>query len=200
MIRFFVVEDHALTNLGIRELLTAQGNFECSGYALNSSQALKKLENGSLPDILLLDLFLGEDSGIELLREINKRFPSIKVLVYSMFEKPGIVSLALENGAKGFVSKSASEEELLTAIKNIAGGDGYVQHNLVPQLITYHSMLDCLTKQEQRIFKSLLERKQKPQIAKELNLALRSIDNYLSRIYSKTGCADHEDLLRRFGE
>ena len=201
---FFVIEDHSLTNLGIRQLLTEHNGFECMGFAFKTDEALQKLselsEKKALPQILILDLFLGEESGIDLMREVVWKFPSVKILVYSMFSKPGIVTIVLENGAKGFVSKSAPEAELLNAIKIVLGGESYVQQNLVPSLFTYRTMLDSFTRQEQNIFKLLLERKTKAQIASELNLASRSLENYLSRIYSKTGCNDHEDLIRKFGE
>ncbi|MBQ2548135.1 MAG: response regulator transcription factor [Treponema sp.] len=201
---FFVIEDHTLTNLGIRQLLTEQSGFDCMGFAFKTDEALQKLselsQKNSLPQILILDLFLGEESGIDLMREVVWKFPSVKILVYSMFSKPGIVTIVLENGAKGFVSKSAPEAELLNAIKIVLGGESYVQQNLVPSLFTYRTMLDSFTRQEQNIFKLLLERKTKAQIASELNLASRSLENYLSRIYSKTGCNDHEELIRKFGE
>ncbi len=201
---FFVIEDHSLTNLGIRQLLTEHNGFECMGFAFKTDEALQKLselsEKKALPQILILDLFLGEESGIDLMREVVWKFPSVKILVYSMFSKPGIVTIVLENGAKGFVSKSAPEAELLNAIKIVLGGESYVQQNLVPSLFTYRTMLDSFTRQEQNIFKLLLERKTKAQIASELNLASRSLENYLSRIYSKTGCNDHEELIRKFGE
>ncbi|MBR4463689.1 MAG: response regulator transcription factor [Treponema sp.] len=201
---FFVIEDHTLTNRGIRQLLTEHNGFECMGFAFKTDEALQKLselsEKKALPQILILDLFLGEESGIDLMREVVWKFPSVKILVYSMFSKPGIVSIVLENGAKGFVSKSAPEAELLNAIKIVLGGESYVQQNLVPSLFTYRTMLDSFTRQEQNIFKLLLERKTKAQIASELNLASRSLENYLSRIYSKTGCNDHEELIRKFGE
>ncbi|MDD5790831.1 MAG: response regulator transcription factor [Spirochaetia bacterium] len=204
MASFFVVEDHALTSLGIRGVLSEQPDFVCAGFASQKGEALQKLsvlsESKSLPEIVILDLFLGEESGIDLLKEINRQFPGIKVLIYSMFEKPGIVSLALENGAKGFVSKSTREEELITAVKMVLDGGNYVQHNLVPPLFTYRTMLDSFTKQEQNIFKLILERKNRSQIAAELNIASRSLENYLSRIYSKTGCKGHEELIKKFGE
>lgn len=204
MYTFFVIEDHTLTNLGIRQLLMEQSGFECMGFAFKTDEALQKLselsQKNSLPQILILDLFLGEESGIDLMRQLVKEFPSVKILVYSMFAKPGIVSIALECGAKGFVSKSAPEPELLTAIKTVLGGENYVQQNLVPPLFTYRTMLDSFTKQEQKVFKLLLERKSKIQIASELSIANRSLENYLSRIYSKTGCNGHEELIRKFGE
>ena len=202
--KFFVVEDHTLTNLGIRELLESKDGFFCSGFAFGKAETIEKLselsDSGSLPDILILDLFLGKESGLELLREIRAKFPSIKILVYSMYAKPGILSLALEAGAHGFVEKSAPETILLSAVNDILSGQTFVQQNLVSPLITYKTMYDGLTKQEQKIFKKLLERKTKAQIAEELNIVTRSVDNYLSRIFEKTGTKGHEELIEKFGE
>ncbi|MDY6398036.1 MAG: response regulator transcription factor [Treponema sp.] len=202
--KFFVVEDHTLTNLGIRELLESKDGFFCSGFAFGKTETIEKLselsDSGSLPDILILDLFLGKESGLELLREIRVKFPSIKILVYSMYAKPGILSLALEAGAHGFVEKSAPETILLSAVNDILSGQTFVQQNLVSPLITYKTMLDGLTKQEQKILKKLLERKTKAQIAEELNIVPRSVDNYLSRIFEKTGTKGHKELIEKFAE
>lgn len=202
-VTFFVIEDHTLTNRGIRELISERSNFVCCGYAFSKSESLEKLKELSkeakLPDILILDLFLGEESGLDILREVKTKLPSIKVIVYSMYTKPGIVSLAIEGGADGFVLKSSPEAELFTAIQTILGGETYVQQTLVSPLFTYKTLYDGLTRQEQVVFKKLIERKSRSQIQKELNIVERSLENYLSRIYMKTGCKNHEDLIKKFG-
>ena len=201
---FFVVEDYTLTNRGIRELIQEQSGYSCTGYAFSKSESLEKLtelsKEGKLPDILILDLFLGDESGLDILREVKANLPSVKVIIYSMFTKPGIVSLALEGGADAFVLKSAPESELFTAIKTVLGGETYVQQTLVSPLFTYRTIFDGLTRQEQVVFKKLIERKSRSQIAKEMNIVERSVDNYFSRIYEKTGCKNNEDLIRKFGE
>ena len=198
----FVVEDHSLTNRGIRELLKDH-NYNCVGFAFTKTEALQKLselkQESNLPDILILDLFLGTESGLDLLTEIKAKHPDIKVICYSMYENPGIVSLVFENKADGFVLKSSSEKELLVAIEKISAGETYVQQNLISPLLTYRSVYDGLTKQEQIIFKKLIERKTKQQIVKELNIVQRTLENYLSRIYMKTGVKNHEELLQKFG-
>ena len=133
-------------------------------------------------------MFLGDESGLDILREVKAKLPSVKVIIYSMFAKPGIVSLALEGGADAFVLKSAPESELFTAIKTVLGGETYVQQTLVSPLFTYRTIFDGLTRQEQVVFKKLIERKSRSQIAKEMNIVERSVDNYFTRIYEKTGC------------
>ena len=202
-ISYFVVEDHSLTNLGIRQFFSAKEQYVCRGFAYEKDEALEKLEElakeNKLPSILILDLMLGNASGLDILKAINNKYNSIKVVVYSMYTNPGILSLALDYGALGFVSKDSMEGELLKAVTSVAEGGSYVQQNLVTSLFTYRNLLDSLTKQEQNILKKIIERKQNEQIATELNLTIRSVENYLSRIYSKTGCRGHEELVAKFG-
>lgn len=202
-ISYFVVEDHSLTNLGIRQFFSAKEEFICKGFAYDRDETVEKLKNlaeeNKLPSILILDLMLGNASGLEILKIVKEKYDSIKVVVYSMYTNPGILSLALDYGALGFVSKDSMEGELLKAVKAVAEGGSYVQQSLVTSLFTYRSLLDSLTKQEQNILKKIIERKQNEQIASELNLTIRSVENYLSRIYSKTGCRGHEELIKKFG-
>ena len=203
---FFIVEDHTVTNIGLVQLITQKNGLECAGSAISKSEALEKIKiladdgTDNLPDILILDLFLGEDSGLDLLRQVRAEYPSIKVLVYSMYAKPGILSLVLEAGAHGFVEKSAPESVLITAIKNILAGETFVQQNLVSPLFTYKTMFDGLTKQEQNVFKKILERKSKAQIAEQLNIIPRSVDNYFTHIFEKTGCKNAQEVIEKFGE
>ncbi|MDY5682971.1 MAG: response regulator transcription factor [Treponema sp.] len=209
---FFVVEDHTVTNIGLVQLIEQKTELKCSGSALSKSEAeekLKALANGSnetgsrtsaLPELLILDLFLGEESGLDLLREVRTDYPEIKILVYSMYAKPGILSMVLEAGAHGFVEKSAPEPILITAVKSILAGETFVQQNLVAPLFTYKTMFDGLTKQEQNVFKKILERKSKEQIAEELNIIPRSVDNYFTHIFEKTACKNVHELIKKFGE
>ena len=202
-ISYFVVEDHSLTNLGIRQFFSAKEQYVCRGFAYDKDEALEKLQalaaENKLPSILILDLMLGNASGLDILKIIKEKYETIKVVVYSMYTNPGILSLALDYGALGFVSKDSMEGELLKAVTSVAAGGSYVQQNLVTSLFTYRNLLDSLTKQEQNILKKIIERKQNEQIASELNLTIRSVENYLSRIYSKTGCRGHEELIKKFG-
>ena len=202
-ISFFVVEDHSLTNLGIRQFFSAKEEYVCCGFAYDKDEAADKLkqlnEENKLPAVLILDLNLGNASGLEILKLIREKYNTVKVVVYSMYTNPGILSLALDYGALGFVSKDSMEGELLKAVTEVINGGSYVQQNLVTSLFTYRSLLDSLTKQEQNIFKKIIEQKNNDEIAKELDLSVRSVENYLSRIYSKIGCRGHEELIKKFG-
>lgn len=209
---FFVVEDHTVTNIGLVQLVEQKTKLKCAGSAFSKSEAKEKLKalasdltetdskTSGPPELLILDLFLGEESGLDLLREVRTDYPEIKILVYSMYAKPGILSLVLETGAHGFVEKSAPEPILITAVKSILAGETFVQQNLVAPLITYKTMFDGLTRQEQVVFKKLIERKSRSQIAKEMNIVERSVDNYFTRIYEKTGCKNVQEIIEKYGE
>lgn len=198
---FFIIEDHTVTNIGLKALIKEKTGAECLGTAFTKSEAEEKLaELGKLPDIIILDLYLGKESGLELLKIIKEKYPSVKVLVYSMYSKPGILSITLEQGAHGFVDKSAPESILITAIKNILSGETYIQQNLISPLFTYKTMYDGLTKQEQRIFTKILEKKSKSQIADDFNIVPRTVDNYVSRILDKTGCRNLEEIFEKFAK
>ena len=159
-ISYFVVEDHSLTNLGIRQFFSAKEQYVCKGFAYDKEEALEKLQaldaENKLPSILILDLMLGNASGLDILKVIKEKYDTIKVVVYSMYTNPGILSLALDYGALGFVSKDSMEVELLKAVSSVAEGGSYVQQNLVTSLFTYRNLLDSLTKQEQNILKKII--------------------------------------------
>lgn len=198
---FFIIEDHTVTNLGLQTLIKEKIPAECVGSAFTKSEAEEKLSLFTkLPDIIILDLYLGKESGLELLKLIRNTYPSVKVLIYSMYSKPGILSISLEHGAHGFVDKSASESILVSAVKSILNGETYVQQNLISPLFTYKTMYDGLTKQEQKILTKILEQKTKAQISNELNIVQRTVDNYISRILDKTGCYNLEEIFEKFAK
>ena len=200
---FFVIEDHMLTSLGVRRILEMNTKLTCSGFAMNEPEAFEKLTElavkGELPEVLILDLFLGEDSGIDVLREVNRHFPSIGIVVYSMYSNPGIVSLVLSGGARGFVSKAGAESELIEAVSVVASGGNYVQKSLVEPLHTFKSIFLSLTKTEQEVLTKIIERKEISQISEELSIPEHSVESYLSRIFSKTGCKNVSALIANFG-
>lgn len=198
---FFLAEDHSLTNRGVRDFLVSKG-FVCLGTAQNAEETLKQIaalaDGKSLPDILVLDLFLNGESGIDVLKQISATYPDVNTVVYSMYENAGVVALAVEYGAKGYVCKSGSEEELLKAVNTVLEGRTYIQPTLVSPLLIYHNLLASLTKRESAILKKVIEHKSNEKIAEELGISVRTVENYLSKIYEKTGCKNREDLIARF--
>lgn len=207
-ISYFIAEDHSLTSIGIKQIFSdfemgGGDSFLCRGSASSKNETLEKFnalsEQSLLPDILILDLFLNGESGLELLKEVGEKYPLVKSVVYSMYSNAGTASLALEYGAKAYVSKTSDEKELVLAAKKVLEGETYVQPSLVAGLVVYQNILESLTKQERQVLKKVIEHKDSRKIAEELLISQRTVENYLSRIYEKTGCLDHKDLVKKFG-
>lgn len=206
---FFIIEDHTITNIGLQKIIPQKTDLICSGFAFTKSEAEEKLEklfldsqknlnSASFPNLIILDLFLGAENGLDVLQTIRTKYKDVKVLVYSMYAKPGILSLTLEKGANGFVEKSAPESILIEAINSILKGENFIQQSLVSPLITYKTMYDGLTRQEQKILSLILEQKTKSQISATLNIVPRTVDNYISRILDKTGAKNIDDIVKKF--
>lgn len=199
---FFIVEDHSLMRQGVSNYLTANTEFECTGFASNSEEFLSSMQNASsFPDILITDLNIeGKfENGISLIKQCRNRFPQIKIIVYSMHSAPSIISSVIDAGADGYVCKASDEKELKTAIENVMDGKCYVEPNLTGDLLVWEKMLSQFTPRENQVLNLILKEKTNEQIAEELGINKRTVENCISRIYNKTGFSSHHELTDKFG-
>jgi DNA-binding NarL/FixJ family response regulator len=100
-------------------------------------------------------------------------------------------------GATGYISKSASEQEFIKAIETVNAGRLYIEQNMLEPLVTYRNSISSLTKRETQVLELTLQGKSNAEIAIALNLEKRAVENYISRIYTKTGCKNHTDLINQ---
>lgn len=204
---FFIVEDHSLMRHGITTWLTENSEWKCSGSAENITDALTKISELSVnsenfPSIIITDINLNDDyenySGLQLIEEILKLYPSIKCICYSMFKSPGIIQMAFSTGALGYISKNAGEKELLTAMEQVYLGNEYVEKNLIQAVFTYNSEISSLTKRERNVLNLIIRHKTNEEIAKILGVQKRAVETYTSRIYDKMGCENRHALIDKF--
>ncbi|MDR1930285.1 MAG: response regulator transcription factor [Treponema sp.] len=193
----FLVDDHVMIRRGLEARLTAAGRFRIAGEAAALDEARRLL--GALeepPDLVILDLELGDDNGLELigaLKERGGKMPAI--LIYSVFEDPFRIQAALHAGAMGYVSKSAGEAEFLAAVDAVLSGGPWLAPHLELKSAAAPDIYARFTRREREIFELVLKRLDNAAIAKKLSLKTRTVENYLSRIYSKTGAAARSGLL-----
>jgi len=200
---FFIIEDHSLMRHGIATWLSNNSNWECVGTAENKEDAITKLnELSDLPSIIVTDINLGADSddysGIQLIREIKEKFPASKSICYSMFKSPGLIKMAMDAGAFGYVSKNAGEKELLECMEQVIQGLKYIEKSLSQAVITYNNEVSSLTKREQSVLDLIIQHKSNEEIARILGVQKRAIETYTSRLYDKTGCANRQELIDMF--
>jgi DNA-binding NarL/FixJ family response regulator len=198
---FFIVEDHALMRQGIASMLEQNRQWVCLGKAGSLTEARTLFagltKSNTLPSVVIEDLNLGDEDGLTFIKELHASHPEIKTLVYSMYTSSGVVQRCLTAGATGYISKSASEQEFIKAIETVNAGRLYIEQNMLEPLVTYRNSISSLTKRETQVLELTLQGKSNAEIAIALNLEKRAVENYISRIYTKTGCKNHTDLINQ---
>lgn len=199
----FLVDDHKMLLLGIKGWLESNSSLSVTGTFTNSKDCLKALETGDLePEIILIDVQLVNESGFDLLKDLKQNFPEIKCIMYSMYDTAGFILQAKNLGAKGYISKIASEEELLKCIKAVQNGQSYLESRLDYENIQkkLDPITSVLTKQELVIFEKMLQGKTNDEITDELCISLRTVRNYVTYIYNLAEVHNRKEFLEMFSQ
>jgi len=195
--KIMLVDDHAIVRTGLRKLLAMVSNAEIF-EAKTGRESLAMARAHDL-DMIVLDLNLPELGGLELLARL-RQVGSMPILVLSMHAEPIYVTRALEAGAQGYVTKNASPEELLSAIRQVGGGGRYVEHELAQALILHSQVptasLAQLAPRDLEILRHLAAGRSLGEIAEALGLGYKTIANNCSLIKTKLGVTKTADLLR----
>ena len=195
--KILLVDDHAIVRAGLRRLLAMVSDVEIL-EAATGRESLAIVKSHSL-DLIILDLNLPELGGIELVARLRQLGPA-PILVLSMHAEPLYVTRALEAGAQGYVSKNASPDELLTAIRRVGAGGRYVEQEIAQSIAVQSSApsasLAQLTPRDLEILRHLAAGRSLGEIAQSLGLGYKTIANNCSLIKTKLGVTRTADLLR----
>lgn len=202
--RILIADDHALVRKGLRALLESQDDLEIIAEAANATDAVA-LTSELLPDVVLMDLHM-PGGGIEATRQITNTSPSVRVLVVTMFKDDDSVFTALRAGARGYVLKDADENELLRAVRAVGEGEAIFSPEVATRVLNYFAkprpvlapdVFPELTAREREILEHLTQHKSNSDIARSLNLTLKTVANYVSNIFSKLQVADRAEAIAR---
>jgi NarL family two-component system response regulator LiaR len=194
-----LVDDHPMLRKGIASWLEETGRFSVAGEASSLKEARGLFaDSGNPADLVLLDIALGEENGLELIAWLKTKYNAEgpAVLVYSVFEETFQVQSALNLGARGYISKDSGEEEMSRALETVLNGGYYVNKRLAEKIEESPGVYDCLTKREKEILTLIQKNYTNGGIAKTLSISIRTVENYLSRIYDKTGAANRGELIK----
>jgi DNA-binding NarL/FixJ family response regulator len=197
-----LIDDHRMIRKGFRAYLTETSRFNVVGEAGSLEEAYTLFETLPCPPVLvLLDIELGEDNGLELIPWLKEKYshrgrPAPAVLVYSVFTDPYRVQSALRMGAQGYIAKSADEGEIEAALDAVLAGESYVEKGLTEKITGLPDYYSRLTQREREILNLVQKNYNNSRIARELKVELRTIENYLSRIYDKTGISTRGELVK----
>ncbi len=198
MLRIAIVDDHDIVRAGFREMLADELGFEIAFEAGDGESALQQLrETGT--DVLLLDLALPGQSGVDVLRAARQRYGALRILVLSGFPEDRYALTMIRNGADGYLCKDCSREELVGAIRTVAQGRRYLSPRtaeLLARELTDGSSAphEKLSDRELQVFLRLARGESVSDIAAALHLSVKTISTYRSRLLEKLGLASNAEL------
>jgi two-component system response regulator NreC len=200
MISAVVVDDHAVVRSGIKLLLEREDDIEVVGEAGNAKDAIFRAR-ALKPDVILLDVVMPGESGIEVLPKLLKESPETKVLVLSMQDDPRYVREAFAAGASGYVLKEAVDEEVVSAVREIAAGGRYVHPTLGARLVAADAAAkaaadaDPLSEREREVLRLLALGHTNQEIAQMLYISVRTAETHRAHIMQKLGLSTRAELV-----
>jgi two-component system response regulator DevR len=193
VIRIFLLDDHEIVRRGLRELLEAEDDLEVVGEASTGEEALARIPP-TRPDVALLDVRLGEGSGIEVCRDVRSAHPEIQCLMLTSYADDEALFDAIMAGAAGYVLKQVRGAELVDGIRRVASGQSLLDPTVTTRVLERlrHAPAEDerfadLSEQERKILDLLAEGRTNRQIAGELFLAEKTVKNYVSNMLAKMG-------------
>lgn len=200
MIRVLVVDDHPVVREGVRAILTLTRDVKAGAMVRNREEAFTALRREHF-DLVLLDLSLPGRNGVSLVTELKECFPRLPVLIFTFHDERHLVVHALKQGASGYLTKDSAPDELLTAIRRVAGGGKYVTVALSETLIGELQNGDQppheqLSPREFEIMGLIAAGKSTREIAASLRLAGTTVSTYRTRILEKMGFACNAEIIR----
>ncbi len=200
MIRIFIADDHTIFREGLKQILSDEADVDIVGEATDGDELLAQLPSAPC-EIVLLDLTMPGRSGISLLREIATA-ANRRVVVLSMHEEDQYVVEAMKAGAAGYVTKNSASDQLIQAIRKVAKGELFVSpaasQSLLRQFRTPHAELPHarLTPREREVFDLLVRGRKISDIARRLNLSIKTVSTHKTNLLHKMQADTTADLVR----
>jgi two-component system, NarL family, nitrate/nitrite response regulator NarL len=193
--RLILVDDHPLVRQGLRQRLELISTLRVIGEAAHAQEALRLAEELK-PDIAVIDLGLPGIGGIELTSDLVRKIPGLAVLILTMYDGDDYVVRAVEAGARGYVLKDAPITQVVSAIEALAAGGTFYAADIA-QAMRRSSPVATLSKREREILDYLLEGYSNKEIAKLLNVSVRTVESHRVTVKRKLGAERIVDLLKR---
>jgi DNA-binding NarL/FixJ family response regulator len=196
MIKVYIIDDHQMIIEGIYSLLQGQSDIEWMGGCKLPADLLNFLQH-SRPDVLLMDINLPGQSGLDLCSEVTAKYPGIRIIGLSTTNEASVIRKMQKNGASGYLLKDASRQEIVTAIHEVNKGKNYISFSVAESLKKNagNQALAVLTKREKEILKLIAEGLTNQEIAILLFLNINTVDTHRKNMLTKFGAKNTAALI-----
>lgn len=195
MIRLLLIDDHPLVRDGLKARLASVPDITVVGEAGNATEALAALA-ACAPTIVLMDIGMKDVNGIELTTMLLQRAPQLAVLMLSMYDSVEYAQQAQQAGARGYVLKDAPSSEIVTALRTVAGGGTYLSAAIAQRMFRAPTPRKLLSTREQDILACLARGQSSKQIARALDLSVRTVETHRQNIRRKLDLETQADLIK----
>ena len=199
-IRILLADDHAVVRQGFRMILAAHPDMEIVGEAGNGREAVELAERLK-PEVVVMDVSMPELNGIEATRRLAASLPHTRVLALSMHKDSVYVREILRAGARGYLLKDSVADDLVSAVRAVASGEGYLSPQVSNAVLDDYrrhvtNPIDLLTSREREVLQMLAEGKTNKEIAGVLNLSAYTVEAHRGRVMEKLNVHTIADLVR----
>jgi two-component system, NarL family, invasion response regulator UvrY len=199
-IRVMIVDDHAILRAGVREMLQDEEDLQVVGEAGSAEETLQLLNNGTEVDVVILDVTLPGQSGIDLLKTLRRDRPELQILVLSMHPERSFAVRLMRAGANGYVPKMIVPEELVRAVRAVGSGRRYITP-IVAELLASEAAAEedgplhnRLSERELQVFTRIARGVSPAVMANELGLSVKTVSTYRARILEKMGMRSNAEI------
>lgn len=199
MSRILIADDHAVVRAGIRQYLEAESSVREIGEAASGRDTLDQLRTREW-DLVLLDIFMPDQSGLDILRHIQNEYPKVRVLILSGLPEKQYAVSVLRAGASGYLPKESAPEDLIKAVQTVLAGRRYVSPEVAELLVAGmdkdpgSQQHERLSAREFQVLSKLAAGRAVSEIADELQLSVKTVSTYRSRVLEKMGLKTNADL------
>jgi DNA-binding NarL/FixJ family response regulator len=202
--KVFLVDDHPLVREWLTQLIQREGDLTVCGEAEDTQQALKEIEE-TQPDIVIADITLKTTHGLELVKDLQARHPSLPLLILSMHDESLYAERVLRAGARGYITKQEATKRILLAIRQVLSGQIYISEKMASRMVhkmvlgraaEQRSPIERLTDRELEVFQLIGRGQGTRRIAEELHLGIKTVESYRARIKEKLKLEDGTQLLQ----
>jgi DNA-binding NarL/FixJ family response regulator len=204
VIKVVLVDDHAVVRAGLKAVLGSAKDIQVIGEGANGKDAISLAQRLD-PDVIVMDLSMGEMDGVEATKELVGSKARARILILTMHAEDSYLVPLLEAGANGYLVKSAADRELIDAVRAVAAGDMYMQPSAARALAQRiqrkaehadeRTKYEKLTEREQNVLRYVARGYSAPEIGEKLFISPKTVDTYKQRINEKLGLAHRSDYV-----